>query len=62
MSKKHLELNPHEIDEFHWWYEEQQGISVVAEAREGGSKYLGTTVTRIKWSAIRAALKRLDKK
>lgn len=62
MSTKHLQREPHEIDDNRWWYEEPGGILVVAEVTDGKGDYLGTTQTTIKWSALRAAMKRLDKK
>jgi hypothetical protein len=62
MSRDHLKRTPHKISELQWWYEEPLGISVVAELRDSENNYLSTTQTKIKWSALRAALKRLDKK
>lgn len=57
MSKKHLDLKPHRIDEYRWWYEDNKGIDVYFEATGPGIQGV-----QIPWSAIRAALTRKDKK
>lgn len=59
MSNGNLKLEPHHIDENHWWYEEADGITVLCDKIAAQS---GTTMTFISWKAIRAALKRKDKK
>ena len=59
MANKHLQLNPHrirrnkEIFEDVCWYENDDGIWV---HEKGGNGFT------IKWSSLRAALKRKDKK
>jgi hypothetical protein len=57
MSRDHLKLWPHNINENWWWYEEPQGICVV---HHQGTK--GAAMVNISWRSLRAALKRLDKK
>jgi hypothetical protein len=57
MSEKHLKLEPHNINEHAWWYEEKNHISVVFHRENQGSQ-----IVEIPWRSIRAALKRLDKK
>ncbi|MFA5056529.1 MAG: hypothetical protein WC485_00310 [Opitutaceae bacterium] len=57
MSNKHLQLKPHRFkNRDGWWYEEPEGIMVVVY--ESGQH----TIARIRWSSLRAALKRKDKK
>ncbi len=58
MANKHLQLNPHRIMknkkvvEHKWWYEDIEGMFIYLGGKEGFT---------IKWSSIRAALKRKDK-
>ncbi len=58
MANKHLQLEPHKlvknkksIDSI--WYEHSGGISAIPN---------GDLIVDIKWSSLRAALKRKDKK
>jgi hypothetical protein len=65
MSDRHLQLTPHKIarDSHVWWYEEPTGIWVVQDyyrAKDG--LYLGTHSVVIPWRAVRAALKRKDRR
>jgi hypothetical protein len=57
MSAKHLSRNPHHIDNHAWWYEENGGIVIIQDTEQPAKREL-----KIRWSAIRAALKRKDKK
>ena len=60
MSKSDLKLTPHRPagrDDV-WWYEENDGIYVVMEGKDGAI----ANTTKIKWSSLRAALARKDKK
>lgn len=43
-----------------WWYEEPQGISVVTSAIAPDGSVM-TVTAEIRWSSIRAALRRKDK-
>lgn len=56
MSRKHLQLKPHVVSPNIWWYEECDGINIYHRD--------GTDVRHavIQWTALRAALKRKDKK
>lgn len=57
MAKKHLDRSPHNISDNLWWYEENGGICLCIK--------ISSTKTRtehIRWSSLRAALKRKDKK
>lgn len=62
MSKKHLKLESHRVDNQLWWYEERFGITIVIENRNKNGEYIETKQKLIRWSDIRAALKRKDKK
>jgi len=41
-----------------WFYEETNGINVIAELRSPDGKYTGTTQTLIRWSVIERSLER----
>ena len=56
MSNKDLSLNPHQIDEHTWWYEDPQGVFVYVEPATE------IKTVKIPWRSLRAALKRKDKK
>lgn len=62
MSKKHLSRKPHSISNDHWWYEENAGMNVVVSCTDNHGNYVETKQILIRWSGIRAALKRKDKK
>lgn len=69
MSNKHLKRSSHCIDREAWWYEEQRGIAIIVEIREGGPKTLtgagaliAGKVINIPWRLLRAALARKDRK
>lgn len=54
---------PFDLDEFHWYYTEPEGISVIAELRRPrDGAYVGTTTTFLPWKKVREALARHDKK
>ena len=57
MSKKHLQLDPHDIDSFWWWYEEPKGLCIVHQEEK---EPMHTESRTIPWRLIRAALKRKD--
>ena len=57
--KSDLLLDPHNITEEAWWYEEDDGICVVQECHKNGCR--NTVMVTIPWKDVRAALKRLDK-
>ena len=59
--KNDLDGNPHNIDEWAWWYEEPRGINLVVEERGHDGSYIRTRQRLIPWGQIRAALARLDK-
>ena len=58
MSRKHLQNKSHHFKgrDDAWWYEENNGIHVVVERKEG------TTIVHLPWRSIRSALKRKDRK
>lgn len=56
MALKHLSGNPHKVTDDFWWYEENGGITLCVRADQK------TLLFDIPWSAIRAALKRKDRK
>lgn len=62
MSNDHLQCEPHDIDNDSWWYENESGIFVVIQVRGKDGQYIDTVSRVIKWSAIRPALKRKDRK
>jgi len=59
MAKKDLKLEPHDLDEDVWWYEDNKGIDLHVETvcpsgQRSHQSYL------IPWKEVRAALKRKD--
>jgi hypothetical protein len=60
MVKKFLSLDPHDIDEHAWWYEEPAGITFVVEFHVPAG-YVGTEFRTISWGSVRAALARRDR-
>ena len=63
MGNQHLSLKPHRVgDDGCWWYEEPEGITVVVEHRTKQGIFCKTKQYKIRWSAIRHALARKDKK
>lgn len=59
VSRKHLNRAPHRpkngaVD--WWWYEQNGGICIVVESSHRTEQF------NIRWNAIRAALKRKDRK
>ena len=61
MSSKHLWTKPHKVTNDFWWYEENQGVAVCVSFKTAGGECI-QEVRYIPWRAIRAALKRKDKK
>ena len=59
MAKKHLSLNPKQVTDKIWYYEELEGIQVCHDVH-----YVNGTVEHfiIPWRMLRASLKRKDKK
>ena len=65
MSNQHLKSTPHTIahDPHVRWCEEARGIFVVQGYYRGkDGPYLGTRSVVIPWRAVRAALKRKDRR
>ena len=64
MSDERLKPKPHTIahDPTVKWYEEDKGICVVQQYRGNTGLVYGTRSVVIPWRAIRAALKRKDKR
>ncbi len=63
MSVMDLQLNPHKIrgTTSAWWYEEENGITVVQEYYKD-HELVKVLHTVIPWRSIRSALKRLEKR
>ena len=61
MSDKHLKPESHRVNNRCWWYEEEEGISIVVEHTDEKDKYNHTELYLIPWKDIRASLKRKDK-
>jgi len=62
MSDKHLLVDPHQIDEFAWWYEEPKGISILIEVRKPNGEHLSTEQRTLAWRSVEAALRRKKKR
>jgi hypothetical protein len=62
MAREHQILDPHKIDDCRWWYEEPEGIHVIAEVSTPDGNWNGTTQVLIPWKDIRAALEQKDRK
>ena len=62
MADKHLSGKPHGTHPHFWWYEERAGLLMVVESRDNEGNYIRTECYKIPWSALRAALKRKDRK
>jgi hypothetical protein len=61
MGNSALKLDPHNITESCWWYEEEKGINVVVEHRsKDGATCYHTAQYLIPWDQVRAALSRKD--
>ena len=60
MSNGDLKLMPHHLSDHKWWYEEPEGITVLAA--KSTDPLFDATQVFIPWKDIRAALKRKDKK
>lgn len=59
---KHLNRNPHYVDDHCWWYEDDKGINVVLEREAFAGTCQAAVIRHIDWRTIRAALKRKDRK
>lgn len=58
MSDQHLKRYPHNVrGKTAWWYEESDGICVVAPCADRGQRQI-----TIPWRLIRAALERKDRR
>ncbi|MDH3981311.1 MAG: hypothetical protein OES84_00245 [Kiritimatiellaceae bacterium] len=55
MSEKDLKLEPHNVTENLWWYEENAGVLIVFEGKNGPEQAI------ISWRSLRNALERKDK-
>ena len=55
MSDKDLKLEPHNLKDDAWWYEENSGIEVHIDCP------LKHHAIKISWGSLRNALKRKDK-
>jgi hypothetical protein len=63
MSEKHLKETAHHVGDKCWWYEEPGGICVVLQESDVNDNALRPNVAPIiRWTSIRAALKRKDRK
>lgn len=62
MAVKDLKNKPHQIDHFWWWYEEGGGICILHDSSEYDGAEGAVKTRMISWRAIRAALRRKDKK
>lgn len=61
MANEHLQLKPHMTPDMNvWWYEEPAGI-VLVRADSSILPGISNHSTLIRWSSIRAALRRKDK-
>ena len=57
MSAKHMKRNSHKTpDKNIWWYEDNRGIDVIVHP------HVACVSVQISWRALRAALKRKDRK
>lgn len=56
-----LRLDPIRLSQTAWYYEEPQGICVVAEEREEG-RLIGVTKTIIPWHKLKSSLARHEDK
>jgi hypothetical protein len=61
MANQHLKLDPHNITERCWWYEQDEGINIVVEhTTSDGNRWLHTEQYLIPWNEVRAALSRKE--
>lgn len=60
MANKHLKPEPHIITSRCWWYEQDDGISVVVEHIDDDDMYSHTENYLVPWEDIRTALSRKD--
>jgi len=61
MKRQKLKDDPHRLNEFQWWYEEKEGITVVAEARKPDGTHLATEQVSIPWQVLLSAASRAGK-
>lgn len=50
--KEYLSLDPQEVNQFLWYYEENKGLNIVHEIRDSQGGYLRTDQILIPWSKI----------
>jgi len=55
MAKQDLKLEPFDINDNIWWYEEMKGIDIHLDTSDGHISFI------IPWANIRNSLKRRDK-
>ncbi len=60
MANKHLQKEPHRIDNDTWWYEEIDGIYIIHWEYDDNLNRTSVHI-RIPWLSIRSALKRKDR-
>lgn len=61
MSKKDLKLEPWNISDHIWWYEEMKGIELHIDTENIINNREGHVTILIPWCQIRASLERKDK-
>lgn len=55
-------LSPTHIDQFNWFYDDQDGLGLIHEVRALDGAYVKTDAITIPWALIRAALARHDRR
>ena len=61
MANKHLQDEPHRIDNDTWWYEETGGMLIVHWEDDSNLRRKAVHI-KIPWRSIRGALQRKDEK
>lgn len=61
MANKHLSLEPQNITDELWYYEEPKGINIVHEINKFNGEHIRTDQIIIPWSKIIHSLKRKNK-
>lgn len=64
MANKDLQSEPHNAKDKSnwWWYEEPAGIYIQHKVTDEDGNYSRHSSTLIKWTSIRAALRRKDRR
>jgi hypothetical protein len=57
-----MKNSPTNIDQFNWFYDEPDGLSLIHEARTKDGAYIKTDQVLIPWALVRAALARKDRR